>query len=929
MEDSDLCRVSATFAILIYSKKHSSLCVKQSFPDGIFTSESFPHMVGWKTDPHPWINRSLTLRCTSPKEFGVKNAIYLSLDNSTVYITFRGTDTAENVLTDLNFLQTSLLLGRDTPEVLVHKGFHDAYMSLRSDLHIRIIECLDECSHITDIVFTGHSLGGAIASLAALDTALLLTDRKQTHVTVHLHVYGAPAVGNAKYVDMFNEHVKGNNKLFANRADLVPRCLDAAHCVNQKLLASASAVSMSASSAMGWVKEPYCHTSELIILDHWMKLSVDAAKHLLASKKPGPMSVPTFFLQSHKMTAYIDNLEMYLSGKSLSLQSAGNMLLRQVVPAEKGASSKGDIGTGTGAGALNKQLSTLSNSVTALAGISVLAAAVTNYHIYYMNKRINKKLEEMQDSIIRTVEMCSGQVIESVSRDISDMEKRQLKNITLLFEDSLDRASNRLDDLEKSLQLRLDDVLLGQINNPLEVCITKTRLNCDQLLRSYERYVEGEAVDFSAMFIVSYNILDELHANLVQAKLLNAPTVYVQYEFAVLVEECRLCAVELYIRSHTIIGVAIRKRQLVVTSDHAIQPCFCFRVGCWLYCNGMVFREQALALSTMTAAMLSITTSSITSDDAIAAILGQNCSSQLVLQNLEEASLHVIPRFAMYSIQYGTEETMPLALLLLREILLERGHVVEDDEPDDDRDTTISTLNELVPPESNFSSQQLLLSLLLFHFDPEHVRIFCGRVISDLGVELAVQSYHYFFKLLRTVEVGEEVVGAFHLAVLNTEHQVICEMYTEMLTQQIPPLVVDYFISILSESMAEKCYEFARSRNVLTGKIIIRSFEGLYEGFYSVVGESEPRKVLMHGLGRMVYSNGDVYNGSWFNGRRHGQGEFKLSTSRMRIPLFSANGISYKGDWVDGKKHGRGVTTYSTGAKVEGQWREDVLEGRE
>ena len=45
--------------------------------------------------------------------------------------------------------------------------------------------------------------------------------------------------------------------------------------------------------------------------------------------------------------------------------------------------------------------------------------------------------------------------------------------------------------------------------------------------------------------------------------------------------------------------------------------------------------------------------------------------------------------------------------------------------------------------------------------------------------------------------------------------------------------------------------------------------------------------------GEMTYANGDVYNGKWTRGKRHGEGEFTL-----------ANGDKYLGNWIGGEKHG-------------------------
>jgi hypothetical protein len=48
----------------------------------------------------------------------------------------------------------------------------------------------------------------------------------------------------------------------------------------------------------------------------------------------------------------------------------------------------------------------------------------------------------------------------------------------------------------------------------------------------------------------------------------------------------------------------------------------------------------------------------------------------------------------------------------------------------------------------------------------------------------------------------------------------------------------------------------------------------------------------------MMFPNGDVYDGEWANGKRHGMGLFKAQ-----------GGSTYAGSWDNGKRHGHGVLT--------------------
>eukprot|EP01047_Picozoa_sp_COSAG01_P076156 COSAG01_NODE_13288_length_1606_cov_7.297943_1_plen_245_part_00 len=87
------------------------------------------------------------------------------------------------------------------------------------------------------------------------------------------------------------------------------------------------------------------------------------------------------------------------------------------------------------------------------------------------------------------------------------------------------------------------------------------------------------------------------------------------------------------------------------------------------------------------------------------------------------------------------------------------------------------------------------------------------------------------------------------------------------------------------------------------------------------VGELNGQKP--QGRGTLTYGDGTVYAGSWWAGKRHGQG-------RCDWP----GGASwYEGEWYRGKRHGRGksVTGGAGGEEAEsyeGQWQEGRRHGR-
>ena len=103
--------------------------------------------------------------------------------------------------------------------------------------------------------------------------------------------------------------------------------------------------------------------------------------------------------------------------------------------------------------------------------------------------------------------------------------------------------------------------------------------------------------------------------------------------------------------------------------------------------------------------------------------------------------------------------------------------------------------------------------------------------------------------------------------------------------------------------------------------------------------EGEWRSGLKHGHGKMVYANGDVYEGDWMDDQRAGLGVLTLGacldfdgraraspcSRRLGCVCVAANGDTYEGHWLADKKEGPGRYFYvSTRKMYEGEWVDDV-----
>ncbi|CAE7604687.1 unnamed protein product, partial [Symbiodinium natans] len=135
-----------------------------------------------------------------------------------IYLAFRGTVSQENLATNLHAQLVPSALG--TGNALVHRGFQDAYLALRTRFLGRLNAVLADLPALTPSAVllraTGHSLGGALAMLACLD---LVTCRGFAAECV---TWGSPRVGDANFAALYAAAVPRTAR-FVNRFDVVPK----------------------------------------------------------------------------------------------------------------------------------------------------------------------------------------------------------------------------------------------------------------------------------------------------------------------------------------------------------------------------------------------------------------------------------------------------------------------------------------------------------------------------------------------------------------------------------------------------------------------------------------------------------------------------------------------------------------------------------
>jgi len=145
-------------------------------------------------------------------ELGIENDHYgfvLTSPNNTI-LAFRGSSTSIDWVYDFIAQQTEYLPAKNAGQT--HKGFSDIYYTLRQ----QVIELLSQCDSDKPLYITGHSLGGALATLAALDIAVNTPFRK-----IIVYTFGAPRVGDPAFVRAYNYTVPIHWR-FQNKYDIVP-----------------------------------------------------------------------------------------------------------------------------------------------------------------------------------------------------------------------------------------------------------------------------------------------------------------------------------------------------------------------------------------------------------------------------------------------------------------------------------------------------------------------------------------------------------------------------------------------------------------------------------------------------------------------------------------------------------------------------------
>ena len=157
------------------------------------------------------------------KYFKAKNGInFIAFRKQDLVVLVFGSSATFTSHTNNQFTNHNVRLVKDGNDIIpaaphFHQGFLRAWISIEGTVYEQIRELTSEFSHQVDLVVTGHSIGGAIATLAAV-----FLERNNFKIK-GLFTFGQPRVGDVFLMIQANRFLQTNAYRFVNESDIVPR----------------------------------------------------------------------------------------------------------------------------------------------------------------------------------------------------------------------------------------------------------------------------------------------------------------------------------------------------------------------------------------------------------------------------------------------------------------------------------------------------------------------------------------------------------------------------------------------------------------------------------------------------------------------------------------------------------------------------------
>jgi len=197
---------------------------------------------------------------------------FAGFTDSEIVFSFRGTElrSIRNWIEDFDAMH--IIPYPQLPDAEVHSGFYYSYESIVSQVHLAV-KALTQSNPSLPISVVGHSLGGALSVLAAVDFGML----KVTTQPIRVWNFGSPRVGNQAFEEYYSSLVNLSWRT-VNQEDIVPHVplqIMNYHHVPTEVWFSSNTVNFTVCDGSG--EDPNCSDSDIgdSIYDHLTYLGYD------------------------------------------------------------------------------------------------------------------------------------------------------------------------------------------------------------------------------------------------------------------------------------------------------------------------------------------------------------------------------------------------------------------------------------------------------------------------------------------------------------------------------------------------------------------------------------------------------------------------------------------------------------------------------
>jgi predicted lipase len=142
---------------------------------------------------------------------------FVAANGSDIYVVWRGSESPKDFLTDASATKTTAF-----GFCKVHTGFYSCIKAVQSKLKELLKQSIQEIGgpdEVSNIYISGHSLGGALATISAVLIAHYYPSLKDRIKVVTI---GSPRVGDRKFKNLYNETVAESYRIVHDN-DVVTR----------------------------------------------------------------------------------------------------------------------------------------------------------------------------------------------------------------------------------------------------------------------------------------------------------------------------------------------------------------------------------------------------------------------------------------------------------------------------------------------------------------------------------------------------------------------------------------------------------------------------------------------------------------------------------------------------------------------------------